>query len=92
MTTPPSALGRQWNNVGRGEIQSDLTIVSDWIDVPRGGSDGGGTVNLQIGADLSGNIQITKISETGSGRGDALWTRCTPGFPMYVVMPAAPQA
>lgn len=76
---PPSALGREWNNVGRGEIQDDLTIVSEWADVPRGGVLGGGTVIFQIGPDSAGNIQITKTTETGSGRGETLWVRCAPG-------------
>ena len=78
---PSTKLGRDWNNVGRGEIKDDLTIVSDWADVPRGGIGGSGTVTFKIGADSAGNLQITKVSETGSGRGDTLWTRCTPGFP-----------
>ena len=77
---PPAALGRDWNNVGRGEIGKDLMIVADWVDVPRGGVDGYGTVNFQIGADAAGNLQLTKASETGTGRGDNVWTRCTPGF------------
>jgi hypothetical protein len=78
---PPEHLGRDWNNVGRGEIGDDLVIVSEWADVPRGGIDGGGTVNFKIGADAAGDLRITKVAETGSGRGDTLWTRCTPGFP-----------
>ena len=78
---PPTALGRDWNNVGRGEIQNDLSIPSDWVDVPRGGINGGGTVVLQIGPDGAGNVQITKTSETGTGRGDSVWTRCAAGFP-----------
>ena len=77
---PPERLGRDWNNVGRGEIKPDHTIVSDWVDVPRGGIDGYGTVTWKIGPDAGGNIQLTKISETGTGRGDSLWTRCEPGF------------
>ena len=77
----PSSLGRSWNNVGRGEIKSDLTIAADWVDVPRGGIDGYGTVNFKIGPDSAGNLQITKTSETGTGRGDTVWTRCQPGFP-----------
>ena len=77
----PLRLGRDWNNVGRGEIQDDLTIVADWIDLPRGQVDGGGTVTLKIGPDAAGDIEITKVSETGSGRGDTIWTTCTPGFP-----------
>ena len=76
----PEELGRGWNNVGRGEIQEDLSITSEWADVPRGAVGGSGTVTFQIGADAEGNLQITKTSETGSGRGDRLWTPCTPGF------------
>lgn len=71
------ALGRDWNNVGRGELAADLTIASEWSDVPRGVVDGYGTVNFKVGADASGNLQITKTSETGSGRGDSVWTPCT---------------
>jgi hypothetical protein len=78
---PPASLGLAWNNVGRGEIKGDLTITSDWVDVPRGGIGGYGTVDFKIGPDSAGNVQITKTSETGTGRGDAVWTRCTPGFP-----------
>jgi len=77
----PSRLGRDFNNVGRGEIKSDLTISSDWVDLPRGGIAGYGTVDFKIGPDSDGNIQITKTSETGTGRGDTVWTRCQPGFP-----------
>ena len=47
----------------------------------RGFIDGYGTVNFKIGADAAGNIQITKTSETGTGRGDTTWKRCEPGFP-----------
>ena len=78
---PPESLGRVWNNVGRGEIKGDLTIVADWADVPRGMVDGGGTVTFKIGADIDGNLQITKTSETGTGRDDTVWSRCQPGFP-----------
>lgn len=78
---PPGSLGRVWNNVGRGEISDDLTIVSDWVDVPRGVIDGSGTVNFKIGPDAAGNLKITKTSETGAGRGDTVWTPCTLGFP-----------
>jgi hypothetical protein len=79
---PPTALGRDWNNVGRGEIQKDLSIHADWVDVPRGGIAGYGTVVLQVGPDAAGNLQITKTSETGTGRGDALWTPCAGDFPI----------
>lgn len=76
---PPETLGRDWNNVGRGEIKN-LTIVADWVDVPRGGIDGYGIVDFKIGADAAGNIQLTKTRDEGTGRGDTLWTRCEPGF------------
>ena len=78
---PPEQLGRDWNNVGRGEIQKDLSIAVDWADVPRGGIDGYGTMNLKIGPDSASNIQIIKVSETGTGFGNTVWTRCQPGFP-----------
>ena len=77
---PPGTLGRDWNNVGRGEIKDDLTIVAEWADVARGQAEGYGTVNFKIGADSAGNIQITKTSETGTGRGDTKWSRCQPVF------------
>jgi hypothetical protein len=76
---PPAELGRDWNNVGRGEIK-DLTIVADWVDVPRGGIDGYGEVDFKIGADSAGNIELTKTRDEGAGRGDTKWTRCQPGF------------
>ena len=78
---PPSLLGHDWNNVGRGEIKKDLSIAIDWADVPRGGIDGYGTMTLKIGPDSAGNIQITKVAETGTGFGNTVWTRCQPGFP-----------
>lgn len=79
--SPPERLGRDWNNIGRGEIQADLTITADWVDVPRGGFAGSGTVIFKIEADAIGNIQITNKAETGTDRDDAYWGRCTAGFP-----------
>jgi hypothetical protein len=78
---PPENLGRGFNNVGRGEIKSDLTIAAEWIDVPRGEIAGYGTVAFKIGPDSAGNVQISKTGETGTGRADKVWTRCQPGFP-----------
>ena len=43
----PALLGRHWNNVCRGEISEDLTIASEWADVPRGGIDGSGDGRFQ---------------------------------------------
>jgi hypothetical protein len=74
----PTALGRDWNNVGRGEIK-DLTIAVDWADVPRGGIMGYGTLTLKIEADTSGNLRLEKTAETGTGFGNNVWTPCTPG-------------
>ena len=75
----PSLLGREWNNVGRGEIKDDLTIAVEWADVPRGGILGGGTLTVKIEKDAKGNIQLRKVAETGSGFGNSLWTPCSPG-------------
>ena len=75
----PSLLGRDWNNVGRGEIKDDLTIAVEWADVPRGGILGGGTLTLKMEKDAKGNIQLRKVAETGTGFGNNLWTRCSPG-------------
>ena len=74
----PSDLGRGWNNVARGEITA-LKIEVEWADVPRGGILGNGTLSLTIQDDGTGNIQIIKDAETGTGFGNSLWTPCTPG-------------
>lgn len=74
----PSAFGREWNNVARGEING-LEIDVEWADVPRGEILGEGTLHLSIEDDGSGSIQIVKVSETGTGFGNSLWTPCTPG-------------
>jgi hypothetical protein len=74
----PSDLGRDWNNVARGEIDG-LTISVVWADVPRGEIFGDGTLNLAIEDDGTGNVQIVKVSETGAGFGNSIWTPCTPG-------------
>jgi hypothetical protein len=74
----PSDLGREWNNVGRGEVDR-LTVNVEWADVPRGEILGDGTLNLKIEDDGTGNVRIVKVSETGSGFGNSLWTPCKPG-------------
>ena len=71
-------LGRDWNNVARGEIKS-LAIDVEWADVPRGGVLGNGTLSLKIEDDGTGNVRIVKVSETGTGFGNSIWTPCTPG-------------
>lgn len=75
----PSILGRQWNNVGRGEIKDDLTIAVEWADVPRGDILGGGTLTLKIEADAKGNIQLRTVSQQTGDFGNTLWTLCFPG-------------
>jgi hypothetical protein len=75
----PSKLGRDWNNVGRGEIKDDLTIAVEWADVPRGQILGGGTMTLKIEADGKGNIQLRKLAEATGEFGNNLWTPCFPG-------------
>jgi len=74
----PSKLGRDWNNVGRGEVKA-LKIEVEWADVPRGQILGNGTLSLSIKDDGAGNVQIIKDSETGTGFGNNIWTPCTPG-------------
>ena len=74
----PSDLGRDFNNVARGEI-GKLTVQVEWADVPRGGILGEGTLNLKIEDDGTGNVRLVKASETGSGFGNSLWTPCKPG-------------
>jgi hypothetical protein len=75
---PPASLGREWNNVARGEI-SGLTVDAEWADVPRGEILGSGTLNLKVEDDGTGNIRIVKVSETGTGFGNSIWTPCAPG-------------
>ena len=75
---PPASLGREWNNVAQGEI-TGLTVDADWADVPRGQILGNGTLNLKLEDDGTGNIRIVKVSETGTGFGNNIWTPCAPG-------------
>jgi len=74
----PSDLGRDWNNVGRGEIKG-LVLDVEWADVPRGQILGNGTLSLKVEDDGTGNAQIVKVAETGTGFGNSVWTHCTPG-------------
>ena len=74
----PSDLGRGWNNVGRGVIKA-LKVDVEWADVPRGGILGNGTLSLKIDDDGTGNVHVIKVSETGTGFGNNIWTPCTPG-------------
>ena len=49
---PAPELGRQWNNVAIGTLAADGTIEVNWMDVPRGGILGGGTLTLRAQADM----------------------------------------
>ena len=75
---PPSELGRGWNNVARGEIR-DLMIFVEWADVPRGGILDGGTLEVTIEPDNSGNLQLRKTRELTGDFGNGVWTPCTLG-------------
>ena len=72
----PLELGREWNNVVRGEING-LQIDAEWSDVPRGESAGHGTSTLRIQDDGTGNIEIVLLSQTGDF-GLTVWTPCAP--------------
>jgi hypothetical protein len=71
-------LGKDWNNVARGQIKS-LAIDVEWADVPRGEALGNGTMSLKIEDDGTGNVRIVKVTETGTGFGNSVWTPCAPG-------------
>jgi hypothetical protein len=73
----PFGLGRVWNNVGRGEING-LQIDVEWADVPRSEDTGHGTLTLAIEDDGTGSIHMVKVSETGTGFGNDVWTPCAP--------------
>jgi hypothetical protein len=75
----PQDLGRDWNNVATGQIADDLTIHLDWADVPRGQVMGNGTLVWKIEDDGTGNVRLSKVSETGTGFGGGRFTPCGPG-------------
>ena len=77
---PAAQLGRDWNNVARGEIKPDLTVQIEWSDVPRGEILGSGTMVWKIADDGTGNVNLVKLSEpTGTGFGGEAFVPCTPG-------------
>jgi hypothetical protein len=57
--------GRVWTNVAMGTIDETGLITLDWADVPRGNILGSGTLTLQAGPDVDGNLQLRVIDETG---------------------------
>ncbi len=73
----PLALGRGWNNVGRGEING-LEIEAEWADVPRSGGElGHGALTIDIQDDGTGNTELLTVDETG-GFGNISWMPCEP--------------
>ena len=76
---PPASLGRDWNNVATGQIKADLTIELTWADVPRGEIMGRGTLTWKVVDDGTGNVVLTKVSETGTGFGGSRFVPCSPG-------------
>ncbi len=72
--------GLMFTNVFQGHLQSDgLTVVGDWVDVPRGGSLNGGTLTFEIipgdefGFELP--VQLNKIDAGSTGPfGGSTWT------------------
>jgi hypothetical protein len=76
---PMKELGRDWNNVATGPLKADMTIPLNWSDVPRGGSDGYGTLLWMVVDDGFGGAKLIKLSETGTGFGGSVFTPCAPG-------------
>ena len=74
----PERLGREWNNVARGEIKG-VSVDVDWADIPRGQIQDGGTMTLKVEDDGTGNVQIVKVSQQTGDFGNTLWTPCKPG-------------
>jgi hypothetical protein len=73
----PERLGREWNNVARGEIKG-VSVLVDWADMPRGQIQDGGTMTLKIEDDGTGNVEIVKVSEKTGDFGNTRWTPCKP--------------
>lgn len=58
--------GRDWQNVFCGVITNDQ-LVGDWVDLPPGGAQSGGSLQIQIQA-----MHLTKLAGTG-GFGGSEW-------------------
>jgi hypothetical protein len=74
----PERLGREWNNVARGEIKG-VSVAVEWADMPRGQIQDGGTMTLKIEDDGTGNVRIVKVSEQTGDFGNNVWTPCKLG-------------
>jgi hypothetical protein len=64
--------GRSWTNAFAGKIAGD-TISGTWVDVPRGGVKGLGTLTLKVSQ--FPKIVMQKIGSTGSGFGGSSWVK-----------------
>jgi len=69
--------GLSFSNVLRGVISSDFSIAAQWADVPKGSTQGLGTLALVVRAPTSdqGDLEILKQGETGTGFGGGRWWR-----------------
>jgi hypothetical protein len=65
--------GRSWTNAFAGKIAGD-TISGTWVDVPRGGVKGLGTLALKV-SQVGPKIVMQKIGSTGSGFGGSSWEK-----------------
>jgi hypothetical protein len=65
--------GRFWTNAFAGKIAGDR-ISGTWVDVPRGGAKGLGTLTLKV-SQVGPKIVMQKIGSTGSGFGGSSWEK-----------------
>jgi hypothetical protein len=65
--------GKFWTNAFAGKIAGDR-ISGTWVDVPRGGVKGLGTLTLQV-SQVGPKIVMQKIGSTGSGFGTSSWEK-----------------
>ena len=65
--------GRFWTNAFAGKIAGD-TISGTWVDVPRGGVKGLGTLTLKV-SQVFPKLVMQKIGSTGSGFGATSWEK-----------------
>jgi hypothetical protein len=65
--------GRAWTNAFAGKMAGD-TISGTWVDVPRGGFGGSGTLTLKV-SQIGAKISMQKIGSTGSGFSGTSWEK-----------------
>jgi hypothetical protein len=66
----PSPTNPGWSNVFVGTVQGNQ-ISGSWADVPKGGAQGNGNMQLRIVS----STRLEAISNSGSGFGGKVWTR-----------------